>query len=106
MLQGFCFAAFFSCGHTLYVFPLCFVPVLFSFIIFVVSLHVCLSACSFFVVCLLCAVAVLGVAYFGAFNVFGLRCAVDSFGLRLALRAVLSNVFHRWYIIPHVFLLV
>jgi hypothetical protein len=42
---------FFSRGHTLHVFHLCFVAVLFSFVIFVVSLHVCLSACSFFVVC-------------------------------------------------------
>jgi hypothetical protein len=34
MLKGFCFAASFSRGHTLHVFHLCFVPVLFSFIIF------------------------------------------------------------------------
>jgi hypothetical protein len=32
------FVAYFSCGHTLHVFHLCFVPVLFSFVIFVVSL--------------------------------------------------------------------
>jgi hypothetical protein len=53
MLEGFCFAdfffAFFSRGHTLQVFHLCLVPMLLSFLIFVVSLRVCLSACSFFV---------------------------------------------------------
>jgi hypothetical protein len=41
-----------------------------------------------------CAAVVLGVAYFGAVNVLGLRCMVDSIGSRLALRAVLLNVFH------------
>jgi hypothetical protein len=40
---------------TLHVFHLCFVPVLFSFYFFV-SLRVCSSACSFFVVCLFCIV--------------------------------------------------
>jgi hypothetical protein len=45
MNNGFCFTAFlvrclFLHGHTLQVFHLCFVPVLFSFIIFVVSLRV------------------------------------------------------------------
>jgi hypothetical protein len=34
----FWFVAFFSRGHTPHVFHLCFVPVLFSFVIFVVSL--------------------------------------------------------------------
>jgi membrane protein implicated in regulation of membrane protease activity len=45
MLEGFCLAVFllpfFSRGYTLHVFHLCFVPVLFSFVIFVVSLHMC-----------------------------------------------------------------
>jgi hypothetical protein len=54
MLEEFCFAASFSLpflrGHTLRVFHLCFVLVLFSFVIFFLSLRVCLSACSFFVV--------------------------------------------------------
>jgi hypothetical protein len=40
------------------------------------------------------AVAVLGVAYFGAVNVFCLKSIMDSLGLRLALHAVLPNVFH------------
>jgi hypothetical protein len=39
-------------------------------------------------------VVILGVAYFGAVDVFGLRYVVDSVGLKLALRAVLPNVFH------------
>jgi hypothetical protein len=51
MLEGFCFAAFFSRAHTLHV-SICVFSVLFSFAIFDVSLRVCLSACSFFVVCL------------------------------------------------------
>jgi hypothetical protein len=37
-------AFFFSCVHTLYG-SICVFPVLFSFVIFVVSLRVCLSAC-------------------------------------------------------------
>jgi hypothetical protein len=56
MLEGFCFAAFFcffSHGDTLHV-SICVFSVLFSFVIFVVFLHVCLSACFFFVVCLFC----------------------------------------------------
>jgi hypothetical protein len=40
------FCLFFSRGHTLHVFHLCFVPVLFSFVNFVVSLCVCLPFCS------------------------------------------------------------
>jgi hypothetical protein len=55
MLEGFCFAAsflsLFSRGHTLHV-SICVFPVLFSFVVFVVSLRVCLSACFFFVICL------------------------------------------------------
>jgi hypothetical protein len=43
----FWFTAFFSRGHTLHFFHLCFVPVLFSFVIFVASLRVCLSASDF-----------------------------------------------------------
>jgi hypothetical protein len=57
MPEGFCFAAvfaFFSRGHTLHI-SICVFSVLFSFVIFVVSLRVCLSACFFFVVCLFCA---------------------------------------------------
>jgi hypothetical protein len=42
---------FFPRGHTLHVFRLCFVPVLFSFVIFVVSLRVCL-VCLIFLCCL------------------------------------------------------
>jgi hypothetical protein len=43
MPAGFCFAAFFSSGHTL--FHLCFVPVLFSFVIlFFPRVFVCLQA--------------------------------------------------------------
>jgi hypothetical protein len=56
MLEGFCFPAFFCLflrDHILHVFHLCFVPVLFSFVIFV-SLRVCLSPYSFFVVSLFC----------------------------------------------------
>jgi hypothetical protein len=69
MLKGFCFASFlvslpfFSLVHTLHVFHLCFVPVLFSFVIFVVSLRVCLSSCSFFVVRLFCTVLNTGHKY-------------------------------------------
>jgi hypothetical protein len=44
MLEAFCFAAFLR-GHTRHVFHLCLVPVLFSFVICVASLRVCLSAC-------------------------------------------------------------
>jgi hypothetical protein len=44
------FLPFFPRGHTLRV-SICVFSVLFSFDIFVVSLRVCLSACSFFVVC-------------------------------------------------------
>jgi hypothetical protein len=46
----FFFLLSFSRGHTLHVFHLCFVLVLFPFVIFVLSLRLCLSACSFFVV--------------------------------------------------------
>jgi hypothetical protein len=42
----FWFTAFFLCGHTLHVFHLCFVPVLFSFVFFGVFLRMRLSACS------------------------------------------------------------
>jgi hypothetical protein len=48
----------------------------------------------------------LGVAFFGAVNVFGLSCIVDSVTSRLSLRTVLLIAFHRWDIILHVFLLV
>jgi hypothetical protein len=53
VLKGLCFAAFFSRGHTLHVFYLCIFHVLFSFIIFVVSLCVCicLLALSLLFVC-------------------------------------------------------
>jgi hypothetical protein len=55
MPQGFCFVVFFlpffQRGHTLHVFHLYFVSVLFSFAIFVVSLRVCLSTCFLFVLC-------------------------------------------------------
>jgi hypothetical protein len=47
------FSAFFTWSHSA-CFHLCFVLALFSFVNFVVSLRVCLSACSFFVVCLFC----------------------------------------------------
>jgi hypothetical protein len=46
LLEGFCFGApfafLFSRGQTLHV-SICFFPLLFSFVIFVVSLRVCLS---------------------------------------------------------------
>jgi mannitol-specific phosphotransferase system IIBC component len=41
----FSLSLFFPRGHTLHVLHLRFVPVLFSFVIFVVSSRVCLSAC-------------------------------------------------------------
>jgi hypothetical protein len=59
LFKGFCFAVcffpplilpFFSRGHTLHVFHLCFVPVLFSFVIFVLS---CVCVCLLVLLCCL-----------------------------------------------------